>query len=107
MAFSQQKKPYGRHTSWRSWRNANASRLSDAGVPTVALESEWNWGFFLQEADPTLMGGPPFCVQDLADRQIITLNQVLDQIREQARGGDLFEEVRRASSTRRLTRRCS
>ncbi len=95
MGFRHTKKEYGGHRSWRAWRNANATRLADAGVPSVALESEWNWGFFLQEGDPTLMGGPPFDVNSLTRAQLAALHTVIQTIPDKGRGGDLLATLER------------
>lgn len=95
MGFRHTKKEYGGHRSWRAWRHANATRLANAGVPSVALESEWNWSFFLQEADPTLMGGRPFDVDSLTHAQFAALHGVLQTIPNDARGGDLLATLER------------
>lgn len=100
MGFRHKKKDYGDHRSWRAWRDANATRLADAGVPSIALESEWNWGFLLQEADPPLMGGPPFRVNSLTDVQLADLRRILHSIAEHAAGGDLLAAVERAVAAR-------
>lgn len=100
MGYRHKKKDYGDHRSWREWRDANATRLAAAKIPSIALESEWNWGFFLQEATPTLMGGPPFEVDSLTDVQLADLHRILQSIPEQASGGDLLASVERAVAAR-------
>jgi hypothetical protein len=57
-----------------------------AGVPVVALESESNWAFFLQEADSVLLGGPPFEIESISYEQKLSLHAIIAVLGERAQG---------------------
>ena len=99
MSFRRLKKPYGKYQSWISWRSENSDFLVASGIPPIAYENESNWSFFLQEADPTLMGGVQFEFSDLTRDQLAALGILLEQIPEEASGGDLLESfIRRMAA---------
>ena len=95
MGFRRQKQSYAGYKSWREWRDASAAQLCDAGVPTIALESERNWDWFMQEAEVSLIGGAPFEVAHLTETQVSTLGEALRVIGAPAEGGDLINELKR------------
>ena len=95
MGFRKKKHRYGGYTSWREWRDGNSTALSNAGVPTVALESRRNWSFFIQEARPELMGGPEFDIEELTTEQLLLLRSLLKGLPEATPGIDLWGALER------------
>lgn len=93
MGYRKKKHRYGGYASWREWRDGNSTALSNAGVPTVALESQRNWSFFVQEASPELLGGPVFDIEELTTEQLLLLRSLLNGLPEATPGMDLVEAL--------------
>jgi hypothetical protein len=95
MGYRKKKQRYGGYASWREWRDKNSTALSNAGVPTVALESHQNWNFFVQEASPHLRGGPMFDLEELTTEQLLLFQSLLNGLPEATPGMDLVAALER------------
>ena len=103
MSYKKDKRRYGGQASWRRWRDFNLQALTEAGVPSVALESERNWAFFVQEANAELLGGPRFNLAELSKAQRSTLRLLLQGLPEATPGMDLFDELERLHAAAHAT----
>jgi hypothetical protein len=95
MGYRKKKHGYGGYASWRQWRDGNATALSNAGVPTLDLESQVKWSFFVQEVSPEFMGGPRFDIEELTTEQLLLLQSLLTGLPEATPGMDLVDTLER------------
>src|ERR1044072_7802175 len=96
MRYRKKKHHYGGYASWREWLDGNSTALSKAGVPTIALESQRNWSFFVQEASPQFLGGPQFNIDELTTEQLLLLRSLLNGLPEATlTGSDLVAALER------------